>query len=70
MSEHIDHRVLVETYENRSTFTVVDMDGYPVNHGHFSVKSDAEYVCSEMDTGKYNGDSTSNLCRSMDSWIP
>ena len=49
--------------------TVVDEDGCPINNGHFTDMSDAEYVQSEMETGNYHGDRVSDLSKGMDSWI-
>jgi hypothetical protein len=50
-------------------FSVVDDDGMPINDGHFTVESDANYVSEKMNTGKFGGDDVSNLCKLMDSWI-
>lgn len=52
-----------------TVYSVVDFDGCTINYGDFLSESDANYVCKEMETGKYNGDFVSNLCKGMDSWI-
>ena len=52
-----------------TVYSVVDSDGYPINYGHFTEQSDAEYVRDEMETGEYRGDRVSDLSKEMRSWV-
>jgi len=61
----------LQTINNETVLvhSVVDEDGMPINHGHFADADEAEYVRSEMESGRYTGDSVSDLSLSQSSYI-
>jgi len=65
----IDSERRIVDEETIMVHSVVDEDGMPINHGHFSDADEAEYVRLEMESGRYTGDSVSDLSLSQSSYI-